>query len=192
MDIQKVVGNNLIYKASNNNRLNFLKLSDLKFYFFFNKIFYISKKIVKKNLNFKINKKFLEILKKKNKILFFSVNFSFFFLFFKLIKTFEFISIFGWIYEVNIKGLGLFCYVEKNLLKMCLGHSHGILYKFDSNILKINVKKNKIFFFGYSKMFLMNFISLFLNLKKINKYKERGLILNGIKIKYKIGKKKKK
>lgn len=82
---------------------------------------------------------------------------------------------------------------KKKKLKINISYSHSIIfnYKKYSNFLKIVTTKNYIYLYGYSKDLLLKYIYLFYKLRKINKYKNVGLLLPNKNYKYKIGKRKK-
>jgi ribosomal protein L6P/L9E len=160
---------------------------------------------MKKNNSILFFKKFniIRYLKKKKKIkLFFFktiYNFIIFFKFFNSLKTFikntyKHLKK-GYIFRLNFKGLNfaMFNNKKKKSLKINISYSHSIIfnYKKYSDFLKIITTKNYIYLYGYSKDLLLKYIYLFYKLRKINKYKNVGILLPNKKYKYKIGKRKK-
>jgi ribosomal protein L6P/L9E len=92
-----------------------------------------------------------------------------------------------------IKGLFFKIIKLKNsIIKFELGYSHAIKVKIP-RILKIyilNKKQTKFILLSNNRQFLINFIKLIKNIKKINPYKKQGIFIKKEFFKLKTGKKK--
>lgn len=97
----------------------------------------------------------------------------------------------GYVFSLYIKGLGFNIFKdENNILKINLNLSHSIIFKIPFN-LKIVVNKDILYLFSYSYVTVMKYSMLIYKLRKLNKYKEVGILLINKKYKYKLGKQKK-
>lgn len=90
-----------------------------------------------------------------------------------------------------IKGLGFKFIIEEDNVVLKIGFSHNIIIKIPKAI-KIKKQINKFIFSSTDYILLLNFIYYLKSFKKINIYKEKGLLLQEEKILIKEGKKNKK
>jgi ribosomal protein L6P/L9E len=96
----------------------------------------------------------------------------------------------GYVIKLLIKGLGYNFFKTDKYLKINLSYSHCINLKILDK-LKIVITKNYIYFYSFSKELLLKYVYIIYKLKKINKYKNIGLLFSNINYKYKAGKRKK-
>lgn len=89
-----------------------------------------------------------------------------------------------------IKGLGFKVNIKKEKIILKLGFSHNIIIKIPYNI-KIIIKKYRLTLYNINYNYLTQFIYYLKSFKKINMYKEKGLLLKNEKIILKEGKKNK-
>lgn len=155
------------------------KFNKKKSFFFFNSFFFL------RYLNF------TEIFKEKkikNKII---LNAHFKSLHNKLLNIYKILQK-GYIIKLLLKGLGYNIYNQNNqFLKININYSHSIIFKIKTKI-KFITTKNFIYLYGFSKDLLYKYSYLLYKLKKLNNYKNVGILLPNFKYKYKAGKKKKK
>jgi ribosomal protein L6P/L9E len=95
----------------------------------------------------------------------------------------------GYVFKLLIKGLGYnFSIIKKNL-KININYSHCFCMKIHPE-LKIFNTKSFLYFYSYSKELVLKYVYLIYKLKKIDKYKNIGILLFNKKYKYKAGKSK--
>ena len=96
----------------------------------------------------------------------------------------------GYIFKLITKGLGFNFSIINKKLKININASHCFSLKINSK-LKILNTKNFLYFYSYSKDLVLKYVYLIYKLKKINKYKNIGILLFNKNYKYKAGKSKK-
>lgn len=96
----------------------------------------------------------------------------------------------GYIFKLITKGLGYNFSIINKKLKININASHCFSLKINSN-LKILNTKNFLYFYSHSKELVLKYVYLIYKLKKVNKYKNIGILLNNKIYKYKAGKSKK-
>lgn len=96
----------------------------------------------------------------------------------------------GYIFKLITKGLGYNFSIINKKLKININASHSFSLKINSR-LKILNTKNFLYFYSHSKELVLKYVYLIYKLKKINKYKNIGVLLNNKNYKYKAGKSKK-
>ena len=96
----------------------------------------------------------------------------------------------GYIFKLITKGLGFNFSILNKKLKININASHCFSLKIHSKLKIINTK-NFLYFYSYSKELVLKYVYLIYKLKKINKYKNIGILLNNKNYKYKAGKSKK-
>lgn len=172
--------------------------------FFINKIIYLKKKIqikvLKKKIIFYFNKNYLFlnynncfIFLKKNKLLLSvtihnkqNINLYNTLIKYKLKGILQNFKL-----KLILKGIGFKALIKNNNLILKLGFSHNYLI-ISPITLQILIKSNQIIFLSQNYSFLNQFIFFIKNLKKIDPYKGKGILLNNQKIFLKEGKKSKK
>jgi len=96
----------------------------------------------------------------------------------------------GYIFKLITKGLGFNFFKTINCFKINVNNSHSFIIKNNLKI-KIVITKTYIYFYSFSKELILKYIYILYKLKKINKYKNVGILLDNKIYKYKIGKRKK-
>jgi large subunit ribosomal protein L6 len=165
LNIKINIKKNKIYFKSLLGKVNFIFSKDIFFIIIYNKLLFVS--LINKDKK-KIIKLYLTLIK---------INIK------GILKGFKEILI--------IKGLGFKFLIKNNKIFLKLGFSHNIIIIIPKKI-KIITRNNKIIFSSYNYIFLTQFIYYLRSFKKINKYKEKGLLLQNEKIVIKEGKKNKK
>jgi ribosomal protein L6P/L9E len=158
--------------------LNIIKNSSNKSFIIFNK-FYILRYL---NLIHILNQK--KIYNKKFKIIQFK-NLN------NIIKNIYQILKKGYIFKLITKGLGFNFSILNKKLKININASHCFSLKINPKLKIINTK-NFLYFYSHSKELVLKYVYLIYKLKKINKYKNIGILLFNKNYKYKAGKVKKK
>jgi large subunit ribosomal protein L6 len=171
-----IINKNIKINVKNNKIYFKSKLGILYIIFNNNLLFFIKNNKLLLNINI-LNKEY-----KKKKFL----N-----LYIKLIK----IKIKGILQKFKLilimKGLNFKNNIKNNKLLLKLGFSHYIIINIPNNIKIIN-KQNKLIFYSINYIYLIKFIFFLKNLKKLNCYKEKGLLFQNEKFFKKEGKKNKK
>jgi ribosomal protein L6P/L9E len=96
----------------------------------------------------------------------------------------------GYIFKLITKGLGFNFSILNKKLKININASHCFSLKINSKLKIINTK-NFLYFYSHSKELVLKYVYLIYKLKKINKYKNIGILLFNKNYKYKAGKVKK-
>jgi ribosomal protein L6P/L9E len=96
----------------------------------------------------------------------------------------------GYIFKLITKGLGFNFSILNKKLKININASHCFSLKINPKLKIINTK-NFLYFYSYSKELVLKYVYLIYKLKKINKYKNIGILLFNKNYKYKAGKVKK-
>jgi len=96
----------------------------------------------------------------------------------------------GYICKLITKGLGFNFSIINKKLKININASHCFSLKINPKLKIINTK-NFLYFYSYSKDLVLKYVYLIYKLKKINKYKNIGILLFNKNYKYKAGKSKK-
>jgi ribosomal protein L6P/L9E len=97
----------------------------------------------------------------------------------------------GYIFKLITKGLGFNFSILNKKLKININASHCFSLKINPKLKIINTK-NFLYFYSHSKELVLKYVYLIYKLKKINKYKNIGILLFNKNYKYKAGKVKKK
>lgn len=97
----------------------------------------------------------------------------------------------GYIFKLMTKGLGYNFAIINKKLKININASHCFSLKINPK-LKILTTKNFLYFYSYSKELVLKYVYLIYKLKKIDKYKNIGILLTNKIYKYKAGKSKSK
>jgi ribosomal protein L6P/L9E len=98
----------------------------------------------------------------------------------------------GFFFKYRIVGLGfklrrLFILKNNRFLRLDLGFSHSIFYKIPYQI-GVYAKKKKFFFFSENFNLLYSLSQRVRNFRKVNPYKEKGILFFNYKLKLKSGK----
>jgi ribosomal protein L6P/L9E len=96
----------------------------------------------------------------------------------------------GYIFKLITKGLGFNFSILNKKLKININASHCFSLKINPKLKIINTK-NFLYFYSHSKELVLKYVYLIYKLKKINKYKNIGILLFNKNYKYKAGKVKK-
>ena len=85
----------------------------------------------------------------------------------------------GFVFNIDLKGVGYKAVVAGNLLTLTLGYSHNIIVEIPEGI-KASVEKNtRLIISGHNKVKTMDFIRFLQKIRKKNVYKGAGMHLEG-------------
>lgn len=80
--------------------------------------------------------------------------------------------------QIRLRGMGyrVDLVPETNMLRFKLGYSHLVFVSIPAIVASVKIKKNKILFESYDKIFLGNFVYRILKLKVPDVYKGKGFL----------------
>ena len=85
----------------------------------------------------------------------------------------------GFVFNLDLKGVGYKAVVSGNLLTLTLGYSHNILVEIPEGIKAVVEKNTRLIISGHNKVHVMDFIRFVQKIRKKNVYKGAGVHLEG-------------
>lgn len=96
---------------------------------------------------------------------------------------------YGWLFELNLKGINIDAFVNDGFLKFDLGFSHCIIYKIPKNLL-ISCNDKKIYIYGIDLNEINKIVYKIKALKPLDSYGHSGIYLKQELLKIKTGRRK--
>jgi large subunit ribosomal protein L6 len=96
---------------------------------------------------------------------------------------------YGWLFELNLKGINIDAFVNDGFLKFDLGFSHCIIYKIPKNLL-VSCHDKKIYIYGINLNEINKIVYKIKTLKPLDSYGHSGIYLRKELLKIKTGRRK--